>query len=1821
MKSSFNPPGIKPLFLLALLFISHYLLAFNWAGQHTGGLFWASDQAALYAAHPYVALPPSTEEAVSSGVSSEAAIALAPEPDQLRIVDLRGNVCYPQPNVLEICGAGDTLSLLLYTKSATPIQNIAFDLQFGDGIEYGLFVEASPDNATAATVTEVDVSDPSAPSFTVSEVTNTDAVVIHIGIRATCDYDAAADNPDIDLTATYTGAGGVSCVENLNLADIVTNVIAPDVAIRPISTQTLTTPATPVCQTVNVYANLANTSANSFAFTADNYGFADGIEISEVQVAGVVVAPSEYTIDPTTGALSMTVDNNTVPNAFGADGLMTFNEDIPVVICYQFTECLVSTSDKLPVYTALTLCDGSTCADDTPFNRTGRIRVNYNFSPTPQATYTLVQNPVLCSPEDYIFDVEISSDDAGPLTGALYSLDLYISSCTFSALGLNSIEIVGGGALDPSAFQVLSDGVTRVDLRGNNTVSGGGLSDLDGDTFFDDLAGDETLTLRFTFAPACEGGSTEPTCTAGTPGEICQISNIRVSAQVRCGLNNVNTNLPLPGAPIASSPSSATFLNQEGIDVGGVTSGYDFNDGNSTSNGNAGQFGINSAGDMVSAEQDISLQYNLGGADFFSCADGTDPDIQLVFVINGLEALVSNLDFSNVTIAGAAGTVISDVDEGGKRTITFSPDGPGTAGTTVDINFTAFVDTAICAPPQAVFVDALLYSACDPACACRASLLCQQVVFSLDPNNLDCCGLFYGAEISRASTGFTDETRADAVLPDDLTGPDAKRFVSGDTMCIVSTVATNPDIPFSGLNFADRQIVFGTYMAAQASGEDVELVGADIAALLDISLAQVASFTLSRADGTTIDLGPIFSGAFNQDRGSNGGVLIGSNDNPNVGSIFAGEATQPAFPNGGYTTNYSADPGAAGRILLLSLYNAPDGSASAIDDLLAVTGPILAEDTFRVEWKVPVIDNPNNAQDFTMQFSTGVSASQYNGDRLVNSTSGVELGDCDFEIDSWEYASPEIIAESRLDDIDGCGAELVVKFLVQPGSVPANWYADEFRPILGIEQFDIEFPASYYYMGGATWEMPGLGVTPYEPDATVMTIDTDVMGMAINYPAGDRGILRFVDAEFADGVRPEGYDGFFTGDDDVTTIGGTFPLLGVGGGVTDSLVFRIPLTRLCADAPTVPLTLTYDYSHKHLPSLNRNPFQTPGNTSGTTYYGQVFDGNDNPIGEGNNGRYFNLPRLGGEINHERATDRTETVDQFNGPTALISSVSIGDPLLADGAGTETNTYQLCPPAGESLAPGTLVITVDNTASLVSISGDATSFTAAGSTDSTNLFTVVIPSGLAIDDCFDLTLETDLLSCAEGQVCLSALLGCDVGTVSPTKQAALLAALGVTCDAGGVCYSYDAGTAEAMTSFLVPTDLRSCTPSSFSVVFNNTGTGDLSNFMPTIFIPEGLLVTPGSYMLTGPAGTVTLSEMAAPAADGALGAAVQFSQASVDAGLAGGIAAPGDVITITFMAETSCDFSFGTPFGAGLEAIDECNGPYALAPMPSGGIFVIDAGIPTMEISVDAASTVTIDCEERSIPVVLSAVNLSKIDDAQLVAEFIVPAGVSLSAADVEVISPAGFTLTDADIMTISLGDGRDSISFNGPATLGFSEIFCVRANLTGDLFCGTYDLSAALFGEVEIDCNGTVCMIPTELRDAEAFQVEATCEPMASITSGQTICSTAALNLSMLGASYSPVGFMAADGTPFLATWTTSGSGTFDGDNPDANDMTGDFATATTYTPSAADVAAGQVTLTLTTDDPTMAPFNAIDCGPEMDEVTITILNVDCGSFFWNGND
>ena len=97
----------------------------------------------------------------------------------------------------------------------------------------------------------------------------------------------------------------------------------------------------------------------------------------------------------------------------------------------------------------------------------------------------------------------------------------------------------------------------------------------------------------------------------------------------------------------------------------------------------------------------------------------------------------------------------------------------------------------------------------------------------------------------------------------------------------------------------------------------------------------------------------------------------------------------------------------------------------------------------------------------------------------------------------------------------------------------------------------------------------------------------------------------------------------------------------------------------------------------------------------------------------------------------------------------------------------------------------------------------------------------------------------------------------------------------------------------------------------------------------------------------------------------------------------------------------------------------------------------------------------------------------------------------------------------------------------------------------------------------------------------------------------------AGVNASICSGDYTLGGSISGSATS--ATWSTSGTGTFNPSNA--------FGTATSYTPSPADITAGSVTITLTTDDPDGAGI----CVPGIGSMTLTIGTTPTASLAGSG--
>jgi len=93
-------------------------------------------------------------------------------PVNVSVVSLNGITGYPELDSMQLCGGPDTLAVLIFTNAPTPITNIALDLNYSGGIEYGGFLTTVP----AGQIVPVNLSNPLSPKFNITTLDQNNAI-------------------------------------------------------------------------------------------------------------------------------------------------------------------------------------------------------------------------------------------------------------------------------------------------------------------------------------------------------------------------------------------------------------------------------------------------------------------------------------------------------------------------------------------------------------------------------------------------------------------------------------------------------------------------------------------------------------------------------------------------------------------------------------------------------------------------------------------------------------------------------------------------------------------------------------------------------------------------------------------------------------------------------------------------------------------------------------------------------------------------------------------------------------------------------------------------------------------------------------------------------------------------------------------------------------------------------------------------------------------------------------------------------------------------------------------------------------------------------------------------------------------------------------------------------------------------------------------------------------------------------------------------------------------------------------------------------------
>jgi hypothetical protein len=1650
-----------------------------------------------YVNDPYVFLPP-------DGMKSSV---LLPSSDinRVRLLDLRGLECYPQPDRLTACGEGDTLSLLLYTKSEEPILDVFVELNFGEGIIFdGSASIGSPDGMMMTLLDIVNTENPESPVFRLDQLSRSGgAVVLQVGIRALCGVDFAASPPSIDLALEYPG-----CEEEFELAPITTEPITPEVVFTNTPNQIIIRDFdTDVCLRQEITQVTFGAGAGEATLTIAGYGF-PAVSLNEIMVDGVTVPSSDVSINPINGTATVRLDGNANPGYFNADGLLSTNEVSALDLCFSITACPPSgTPDPItPTLAINSTCMGISCGGNQDFETGNTIRIIPNFGNNPIAGFELIQQPSACAgpggnAEQYVFDATIRASRTEPVQGQLNNLRFFLDDCDGGAFVIDSVGFFEGGVTTgtlraiPNISPIVSLSATgRILVSMRSLVQDfdgpGGLADLDGDGFVDDLPGGEMFRARLFLSPvSCAAPGA---CGASPPeeGNTCLLRRLSFQGSRNCGRNNFTTNLNPGGDPFQNNTTGG----YGNADTTRLYTGYNF-----------GTFGrTGSAGNPVSQTRTVEFDFTLVEGDFNACpAPGGDLQFQLTYI--GDSATVDNLVLDNLMYDNDTTDMIPPVVVPASAltrlntgsTVTFTVDaGSGTTNVPMRYSVDMTFDTAVCAPVANNPLIVSVVERCD-ACECSPFVrACATAVARVDPNDAPNCNCDYvgTATANRINYGFQDRGRTVPLTAADFPGPDNQQLdflLPGDTLDVTAEIKVTNARNWNGLT---ERINF--FLLGLQAGSSVT---PNLLARMDINAVRIQSFVIERG-ATTFDVAdmPVNGSTV----GGFAGILI--NGTSGAATARYPNTQQPGLPVDGYTqvnqnsTNDYQDNNRI-QVFFAGEDRVLPGEFNSLQGLYDLVGGNFEDgDIIRWNFRVPVVLTPDELRDGSA--TTGplsrndiilrasvdgrsfvspgvVSTNQIGGGGVFNGNNGTTA--CLFQ-DTVFVHDAQMTMESRITYApDGCGAEIEHEFSIL-NPLPAGWYPNEYRPIIGLDSLNSEFPDPYIFAGGAYYELSGadgtesMGRVLIEPDSLAK-----VTGDEIAYCTDADGIgeLYFFDAEKQNGVRNPDYFDFDT-DNDVSISGGTFPLIGVGGNAItnpDEFTVGYPLQRICTDQqPSTPLISGFSGAYPYLADYKVNGYLC---NQGDWYPGGPLDvaGTRNCNGQSAEERFY-WPWLRESLENPHRISGSDEYDEVNTPVPNNAvTATLTEVMLQDLGGGEMNTLTVCPdPTTGTIPGGTIVLEVPLNVTLDGATETATSAPAAltlvMNTDTSVVYTIAIPTGLNAGDCYEVDLETSLLFCGPDPIC-ARIVPCPV-------DVNIVLVKDLDC-VETICYSYRSGLPEAAVGFTFPTPTL-CTTDTYQVNFNNTGTSLLTDVDPVIWLPDGLI--PTNFMVEISAqGVVTssgpINAMEDPDSTGVNGVAYVFDDVALNALLGTDGLEPLGAISIFFDLTSDCESTSGGRAVAQLGAMGDCD-PY-LVTERGPQIFLVDpSGDADFSIEPDRTE---INCTEGGANLLITSINVGKAGATETSVCLTLPPGLTINSDNIQAIAPIDYVPTNFEATSIGT-EGTTQLCFDGPEDLPIGAFFCLEIGFELDpaVDCGPLTIGYTVMSTVSAPCtDGMICELET----------------------------------------------------------------------------------------------------------------------------------------------
>ncbi|MEM7035645.1 MAG: hypothetical protein AAF570_01625, partial [Bacteroidota bacterium] len=369
----------------------------------------------------------------------------------------------------DLCGAADSLRVEVVNQTGGLITGLTLTVDMPEGMAYVA-------GSVSATGTESNISDLDTPVFTLADLGDGDTVWVTMAAAAGC----ATDVNDLDIvyTLAYVSGGVAGSVSHLQLLN---SFGAPDLAI------------TNTTHTAPTYVKVGDVFTHSITLTNGSFDKVQALQLMDISGAGLQVTGTSV------GTLSFNGDTAfVVLDSVGAGQSLTVTLTKEVVGCSDHTsEFLVYWGCPGDLCNTLNMQEGTLTQIDQYLSHIGIY-----FDHSNQITS--------CKPDTvYVTYVNESTEPNVPGSGDMYNLYLNMGEgqstyrnydwLTMSDWMIGNTAVTPDGGCDSlNACVVHFDTVFTTDPDGP-----GGLSDLDGDGYFDDLAVGDSVKFSFVMTMTC----------------------------------------------------------------------------------------------------------------------------------------------------------------------------------------------------------------------------------------------------------------------------------------------------------------------------------------------------------------------------------------------------------------------------------------------------------------------------------------------------------------------------------------------------------------------------------------------------------------------------------------------------------------------------------------------------------------------------------------------------------------------------------------------------------------------------------------------------------------------------------------------------------------------------------------------------------------------------------------------------------------------------------------------------------------------------------------------------------------------------------------------------------------------------------------------------------------------------------------------------------------------------------------------------------------------------------------------------------------------